>query len=144
MRSPRTVQQMQPLFISNTSSSASSTSASSTPTSPNSFSITAIRRPCRSVRMRLSKVVLPEPRKPVRTVTGTRSSESMRSVMVKEVSNSAVGEQADYEVVIDLGQGAVQGPAPCRDGEHGDDGLDGRAARFAASQLLHRDSDVLG
>ena len=48
IRSPRTVQQMQPLFISKISSSELNlpfTSASSTPTSPNSFSITAILRP---------------------------------------------------------------------------------------------------
>jgi hypothetical protein len=135
---------MQPLFISNTSSSAPITSASSTPTAPNSFSMTANRRPCCSVRMRLSKVVLPDPRKPVSTVTDTRWSESMCSVAVKGVSNSAVGEQADYDVVIDLGKGPVQSPALWRDGEHGDDGLDGRAARFAAGQLPKRDSDVLG
>mmetsp|Transcript_13046 Transcript_13046/g.29781 ORF Transcript_13046/g.29781 Transcript_13046/m.29781 type:complete len:235 (+) Transcript_13046:663-1367(+) len=48
IRSPRTVQQMQPLFISKMSSvvlKRSLTSASSTPTSPNSFSITAIFLP---------------------------------------------------------------------------------------------------
>ena len=48
MRSPRTVQQMQPLFISKMSSVVSKrslTSASSTPTSPNSFSMTAIFLP---------------------------------------------------------------------------------------------------
>jgi len=70
MRSPRTLQQMQPLFISNSSSSLWMTSWLSTPTSPYSFSITAMRRPCCSVRMRLRSVVLPAPRKPVRTVTG--------------------------------------------------------------------------
>jgi hypothetical protein len=74
MRSPRTLQQMQPLFISKISSSASRTRASSMPISPNSFSMTAIRIPWCSVRIRLRRVVLPEPRKPVRTVTGTRSS----------------------------------------------------------------------
>ena len=41
------------------------------PSSPNSFSITAIRWPWCSLRMRLSSVVLPAPRKPVRIVTGT-------------------------------------------------------------------------
>ena len=45
MRSPRTVQQMHPLFISKISSSAESTSSLSIPTSPNSFSITAIFLP---------------------------------------------------------------------------------------------------
>mmetsp|Transcript_24464 Transcript_24464/g.81300 ORF Transcript_24464/g.81300 Transcript_24464/m.81300 type:complete len:246 (+) Transcript_24464:427-1164(+) len=65
MRSPRTVQQMQPLFISKMSSDVSyrcCTSASSTPTSPNSFSITAILLPWLAVRMWLSRVVLPEPK----------------------------------------------------------------------------------
>jgi len=38
--------------------------------SPNSFSITAIFWPCASVSTRLSSVVLPEPRKPVRMVAG--------------------------------------------------------------------------
>ncbi len=41
------------------------------PTSPNSFSMTAIRRPCSAVRMWFNRVVLPDPRKPVITVTGT-------------------------------------------------------------------------
>ena len=41
IRSPRTVQQMQPLFISNTSSSAPTTSSLSMPISPNSLTITA-------------------------------------------------------------------------------------------------------
>src|SRR5688572_25181462 len=72
IRSPRTVQQMQPLLVSNSSSSAPITSSLSTPTSPNSFSMTAMRLPCFSDRMRFSSVVFPEPRKPVSTVTGTR------------------------------------------------------------------------
>mmetsp|Transcript_34328 Transcript_34328/g.80421 ORF Transcript_34328/g.80421 Transcript_34328/m.80421 type:complete len:202 (+) Transcript_34328:559-1164(+) len=65
IRSPRTVQQMHPLFISKMSSSVSNrclTRESSMPTSPNSFSITAIFLPCCAVRMRLSSVVLPDPR----------------------------------------------------------------------------------
>mmetsp|Transcript_13567 Transcript_13567/g.27737 ORF Transcript_13567/g.27737 Transcript_13567/m.27737 type:complete len:239 (-) Transcript_13567:144-860(-) len=44
IKSPRTVQHIHPLFISNISSSVSSTKASSTPTSPNSFSMMAILR----------------------------------------------------------------------------------------------------
>ena len=51
-------------------------SASSTPTSPNSFSMIAIFLPWLAVKMWLSRVVLPEPRKPVSTVTGTRVSGS--------------------------------------------------------------------
>ena len=62
IRSPRTVQQMQPLFISNTSSSAPTTSSLSMPISPNSLTITAYFLPCGSDRMRLSSVVLPAPR----------------------------------------------------------------------------------
>ncbi len=61
-RSPRTVQQTQPLFISNTSSSAPTTSSLSMPISPNSLTMTAYFRPCGSDRMRLSSVVLPAPR----------------------------------------------------------------------------------
>src|SRR5256885_1844632 len=71
IRSPRTVQQMQPLFISTICSSLFWMISLSTPTSPNSFSITAMRWPWSSLRMRLSSVVLPAPRKPVRIVTGT-------------------------------------------------------------------------
>ena len=48
-------------------------SLSSIEVSPNSFSMMAIFLPCVAVRMWLSSVVLPEPRKPVRMVTGTRS-----------------------------------------------------------------------
>ncbi len=43
--------------------------------SPNSFSITAIFWPWASVSTRLSRVVLPEPRKPVRMVAGMRAME---------------------------------------------------------------------
>src|SRR5207302_1355370 len=77
IRSPRTVQHMQPLFISTICSSACSMIALSIPTSPNSFSITAMRWPWSSLRMRLSSVVLPLPRKPVRIVTGTMSASCM-------------------------------------------------------------------
>mmetsp|Transcript_31047 Transcript_31047/g.53427 ORF Transcript_31047/g.53427 Transcript_31047/m.53427 type:complete len:287 (+) Transcript_31047:46-906(+) len=84
IRSLRTVQQMQPLSVSMTSSSVCSfifflSKASSIPTSPNSFSITAMRHPWRAVKMWLSKVVLPLPRNPVRTVTGTRWSPASRA-----------------------------------------------------------------
>ena len=63
---------MQPFIISMISSSACMRvfflrRSSSIPTSPNSFSITANFLPCCCVRMWLSNVVLPEPRKPVRT-----------------------------------------------------------------------------
>src|SRR5262249_16690082 len=61
-RSPRTVQQTQPLFISNTSSSAPTTRSLSMPISPNSLTMTAYFCPCGSDRIRLSSVVLPAPR----------------------------------------------------------------------------------
>lgn len=70
----QTTNQMHPLFISTTVSvvrSACSTRVESIPTSPNSFSITARRFPCCSRKIRFNKVVLPLPRKPVITVTGT-------------------------------------------------------------------------
>src|SRR5436853_965630 len=41
------------------------------PSGPYSFSITAMRCPCGCARMRFRSVVLPAPRKPVRTVTGS-------------------------------------------------------------------------
>src|SRR6185295_16812069 len=86
MRSPRTVQQMQPLFISTICSSPVSMISLSTPISPNSFSITAMRWPWSSFRIRLSSVVLPLPRNPVRIVTGTMLLSSM----------TAPGEGRDY------------------------------------------------
>mmetsp|Transcript_1792 Transcript_1792/g.7464 ORF Transcript_1792/g.7464 Transcript_1792/m.7464 type:complete len:203 (+) Transcript_1792:528-1136(+) len=73
MRSWRTVQQMHPLFISKISSLVSTTRPSSTPTSPNSFSMMAMRLPCLAVRMWLTSVVFPAPRKPVMIVTGVLS-----------------------------------------------------------------------
>mmetsp|Transcript_67804 Transcript_67804/g.189270 ORF Transcript_67804/g.189270 Transcript_67804/m.189270 type:complete len:239 (+) Transcript_67804:799-1515(+) len=79
IKSCRTVQQMQPFIISMISSSVCTLafflmSSSSMPTSPNSFSMTAIFFPCVAVRIWLRSVVLPLPRKPVITVTGTRRS----------------------------------------------------------------------
>ena len=75
-RSSRIVQQMQPLLIWTICSFDSVTRMSlSMFSSPNSFSITAIFWPCASLRMRLSSVVLPEPRKPVRMVAGMRAME---------------------------------------------------------------------
>ncbi len=67
------VQQMQPLLICTICSLESVTRMSlSMFSSPNSFSMTAIFWPCDSVSTRLSRVVLPEPRKPVRMVVGMR------------------------------------------------------------------------
>mmetsp|Transcript_56823 Transcript_56823/g.114078 ORF Transcript_56823/g.114078 Transcript_56823/m.114078 type:complete len:267 (-) Transcript_56823:49-849(-) len=75
IRSPRTVQQMQPLFISMIFSSVTAvllvfSKALSMPTSPNSFSMTAIFFPCISCRIWFNKVVFPAPKKPVMMVVG--------------------------------------------------------------------------
>ena len=69
-RSPRTVQHRQPSDSSITSSPDASISAWSSPMAPNSFTITAVRCSAGSRSSRLSSVVLPAPRNPVRTVTG--------------------------------------------------------------------------
>mmetsp|Transcript_6917 Transcript_6917/g.20219 ORF Transcript_6917/g.20219 Transcript_6917/m.20219 type:complete len:223 (-) Transcript_6917:61-729(-) len=77
-RSPLTVQQMHPFITSITSSSMFSLSLSSPPrifssipTSPNSFSMMANLNPWFSESKWFSKVVFPDPRNPVSTVTGT-------------------------------------------------------------------------
>src|SRR6185503_12925540 len=78
MKSSATVQQMQPLVSSTISPGAqafaahSSTNPPSNPASPNSLTMTAMRRPSACVSSERSNVVLPAPRKPVSTVTGTR------------------------------------------------------------------------
>src|SRR3954452_18975741 len=78
MKSSPTVQQMQPLVSSMMSPGAqafaaqSPTSPPSNPASPNSLTITAMRRPSACVSRERNSVVLPAPRNPVRTVTGTR------------------------------------------------------------------------
>mmetsp|Transcript_3969 Transcript_3969/g.7733 ORF Transcript_3969/g.7733 Transcript_3969/m.7733 type:complete len:202 (+) Transcript_3969:1624-2229(+) len=81
-RSPRTVQQRQPLLSISTSSSPASSAATRDPSisiSPNSFSMTAIRMPWSSFRILFSSVVFPEPRKPVMIVTGNRLSDPPRT-----------------------------------------------------------------
>ena len=84
-RSPRTVQQMHPFITSIISSATvSGKILSSTPISPNSFSITANFIPwVVSFRMRLRRVVLPLPKNPVSTVTGTLV-DILRLVIVME------------------------------------------------------------
>src|SRR5688572_11306171 len=78
MKSSATVQHIQPLVSSTMSPGAqafaahSSTSPPSNPASPNSLTITAMRRPSACVSSERSNVVLPAPRNPVSTVTGTR------------------------------------------------------------------------
>ncbi len=77
-RSPRTLQQTQPLSSKTISSSLASTSRWSSPTSPNSLTITAVRASAGSRSRFASSVVLPLPRKPVITETGTAAIVSAR------------------------------------------------------------------
>src|SRR3974390_2400295 len=70
-RSDRTVQQKQPLLISMTSSSTPTTSSASMLIAPNSLTMTAVSFIEAIERMWLRSVVFPDPRYPVRTVTGT-------------------------------------------------------------------------
>ena len=61
-------------------SSFNVTSSWSIPISPNSFSMTAMRRACSSdERIRFRSVVFPEPKKPVMMVAGTRGSTNSSS-----------------------------------------------------------------
>src|SRR5882762_11501566 len=104
IRSPRTVQHTQPLFISMICSPASLRRISlSTPASPNSFSITAMRWPCCSLRTRLMSVVLPLPKKPVSMVAGTMFSCAANSISwhfrVRK-TRAARGEQAYLSMSI--------------------------------------------
>ena len=73
-RSPRTAQQRQPPASSTTESSADSTSRWSMPIAPSSLTTTAVSRSPSARSRRLRSVVLPLPRNPVRTKTGSRPS----------------------------------------------------------------------
>ncbi len=81
---------MQPLVISTSFSSerlseiSRSTSALSMLISLMSLTITATRRPSRFRRISLSSVVFPAPRKPDSTVTGSRVSTMISSVLPNE------------------------------------------------------------
>src|SRR5476651_2214812 len=72
-KSLRVMQHRQPLPSSTVSSALPRMSASSMPAAPNSLTTTAVPRPSSVPRNRLSNVVLPAPRNPVITVTGTRA-----------------------------------------------------------------------
>jgi hypothetical protein len=63
--------------------------------SPNSFSMTAIFWPWNSVSTRLSRVVLPEPRKPVRMVAGIRP---VAGVVMLGCSQEALVQDAAAQV----------------------------------------------
>src|SRR6185437_16923771 len=96
-----------PLPRSSVSSALDRTRASSMPAAPNSLTTTAVPRPCGVARKRLSNVVLPAPRKPVITVTGTRAPRSRLSLRPKRpAAGEGKGEfmTAAYHV-------AVRGPA---------------------------------
>ena len=74
IRSPWAAQQMQPLVSSSMSSLARAMRSPSIPISPNSLTMTAILPASGAPSRRLTSVVLPAPRKPVRSVIGMRSS----------------------------------------------------------------------
>src|SRR6266568_3431401 len=103
IRSPRTVQHTQPLFISMICSPVPVSRMSlSTPASPSSFSITAMRRPCRSLRTRLMSVVLPLPRKPVSMVTGTMFCCSANPFSLRLAQDSPVGALPGAKSLLEI------------------------------------------
>src|SRR4051812_48833483 len=59
------------------------------PTSPNSLTITAMRRPWSAVRMRLRSVVFPAPRNPLRMMTGAFSDLALGSTVMALVEAGA-------------------------------------------------------
>src|SRR5712691_524746 len=77
-RSLRTVQHRQPLPSSTAASLEARSSASSIPTSPNSLMTMAVLAPSGVRSSSRISVVLPEPRKPVTTVTGMRAPRAVR------------------------------------------------------------------
>mmetsp|Transcript_16425 Transcript_16425/g.53599 ORF Transcript_16425/g.53599 Transcript_16425/m.53599 type:complete len:257 (-) Transcript_16425:81-851(-) len=98
-RSSRRVQQMQPFVISTSVSFAftrrlSLMSRSSKFTAPTSLTSTATRTFSRFVRMCLSSVVLPAPRKPESTVTGRRSSRASSICAMLSVGRRTIASDA--------------------------------------------------
>src|SRR5262245_33342851 len=79
-KSSRMLQQTQPLarLMTFPSLSTPTTSSASMLIEPKSFTNTATRRPWLPLRMRLSSVVLPAPRKPVSTVSGIGTGRSLK------------------------------------------------------------------
>src|SRR6516225_5856844 len=71
------------------SSSAPTTNWASMPTSPNSLTITAIGASVWRVKILLSSVVFPAPRKPVRTVHRTFATTSSVAVTLRAQSRAA-------------------------------------------------------
>ncbi len=65
------VQHTQPPVISTSTRARSASSSPSMPTSPTSLTMTATSPDAASVSQRLTNVVLPAPKKPVTTVTGS-------------------------------------------------------------------------
>src|ERR1700722_4003530 len=100
-KSSATVQQMQPLVSSTMSPGAqalaahSSTNPPSKPASPNSLTITAMRRPSAWVSSERSNVVLPAPRNPVSTVTGTRDISVLLNGWTFEPERKPGGDEHD-------------------------------------------------
>src|SRR3954453_11738659 len=60
------------------------------PTSPNSLTITAMRRPWSAVRIRLRSVVFPAPRNPLRMMTGAFSDLALGSTIMARVEDGRI------------------------------------------------------
>ena len=108
-KSPRTVQQAQPLsneIISSATFMFSLTKDVSMSTEPNSFSMTQTRTPCFSVRMWLISVVLPAPKKPVITVIGSLSLSSISSMNSSSAKPITAGSSASWRITRSTSAGA--------------------------------------
>src|SRR6185437_15278400 len=105
--SPATLQQMHPLGSTTTFSLEARTSAWSIGISPHSFTRTAVSWNRGSARIALRSVVLPLPRKPVRTVTGVTALSGTGSALPAARARMGrvvdLGEVLEVEVRIDLG-----------------------------------------
>jgi len=89
-RSPRIEQQMHPLASEIVSPSTPTTSCVSMLMLPKSFTSTATLNPWSAWSIRLSSVVLPAPRKPVRIVTGTGRSGASIDMLLLLMDNIMV------------------------------------------------------
>src|SRR5687768_17119628 len=138
MRSPRIEQHRQPDDIRMVSSFASSTSKWSRPISPNSLITTAVSAMSACCSRFLSKVVLPEPRNPVMTETGSRSSSGASLMPMPQTSTSSLGaaqavQGIEAEREQDEGAGLVRDRQRQRHHQH-----QGRDAEHRLTQQAER------
>src|SRR5512141_726491 len=117
--SPAARQQMQPPAMTTMRSLAWRTSAWSMAISPSSFTRTAVSAKRGSCSQRLSRVVLPLPRKPVSTVTGVMPDPATSALGLALGPGAAsagmgrivdLGEVLEIEVRIHLGRGDARVP----------------------------------